>query len=278
MNVLVVSASCVLSAVSLILMFSLQQAALARSFAGDHGRRLSRLLPVQTAVTIVGVVGVSPHWRALVKDLQTGDTHAAGAGDVAFGVIVERISADATLVSVGTEMQELSLGDVLIRFGPSTFALPSGTRKFFVDPIGLIRITAALRDEDSWFLAVMNYRTGTNEVVETGGVVAGYVIKHASSNAAVLVSSGGGNDALPPQPDSEIPDLIAMTVVDREHWVAGWRAFVASLPSVQQIDARERMRNYWQRQLRGAWGIAMLTHMSAPEQDRVRAMVAAYWQ
>jgi hypothetical protein len=245
-----------------------------------------QLLPARGAVVPVGLVGSRSSWWAALKELTTSETRLVGKNESAFGVVVQEITVDSVVVGAGSETLSLAFGNVLVTFdAPTAFTshlTDSRSTILFIDPVRTIGVNAAVRAQDSsnsWWLVLQDYLAGTTHTIGVGDSAFGYVPTHLTQNAAVLVCvSRGVENSLTVDVRSDIPDLVAMTVLERDRWISHWRAALAALDPAEQRRARERMRDYWQERWQGSWGAVIAAIMSSSKQEQLRRTIASYWQ
>jgi hypothetical protein len=127
-----------------------------------------------------------------------------------------------------------------------------------------------------------NYASGSKSIIVQGESAFGYEAKSITTRAAVLKTTDsatapavGGDDRRPPE---AIPNLVGMSLPQRERWVTEWRQNLALLPDAEQDRERQRMREYWRLQAVGGWGKAVSAILEADEQTRLREEISAYWR
>jgi hypothetical protein len=154
--------------------------------------------------------------------------------------------------------------------------------------------------DSDWRVLLVNRLTSETRFAGVGELVFGYQVISISDRAVILGNAvrqfelrlghhmlgdmlGGEGSATtahrPIRSESQvsIPDLAAMSALDREAWFIEWQRYIATLDRRAQVAARERVRAYWREQWRGVWGVRV-SAMRLSDQEEIRREISRYWR
>ena len=220
--------------------------------------------------------------RVVLKDLASGETRVVRRGEAAFGVIVQQVDAHSSVIAVGTDSFAVAPGNFLVTFGaPTALTTDAQAKVVFIDQIGLIGVNQSTRMVPHALPVVLLHDcvAETFSAVEAGSGAFGYRTIQVTSRGVVLTTDALGR---PGQSSvatkGDIPDLLALPFLERDHWTMEWRRALELAPKAEQAAAQEQMRTYWRRQLEGDWGTAVSKTLTAESQTRLRVTLARYWR